>query len=158
MIKKSLEGGRLMGAEPIKILLVDDNPDHVILIKTVLEENNLLNEIYVVTDGQEALDYMYCKGKYADESKAPRPGLILLDLKLPKVDGFEVLSQLKSDPELKSIPIIILTTSSQDEEIAKGYAQGANSFVTKPIKFNEFVDKIKNIQLYWVLVNTLPKR
>ena len=146
-----------MRAEPIKILLVEDNPDHVMLIKTILEENNFLNEIYVVTDGQEALDYMYHRGKYADESKAPRPGLILLDLKLPKVDGFEVLSQLKSDPELKSIPIIILTTSSQDEEIVRGYALGANSYVAKPVKFSEFAEKIKNLHLYWVLVNTLSK-
>ena len=146
-----------MKGEAIKILLVEDNPDHVMLIKTILEENNFLNEIYVVTDGQEALDYMYHRGKYADESKAPRPGLILLDLKLPKVDGFEVLSQLKSDPELKSIPIIILTTSSQDEEIVRGYALGANSYVAKPVKFSEFAEKIKNLQLYWVLVNTLPK-
>ena len=146
-----------MKGEAIKILLVEDNPDHVMLIKNVLEENNLRNEIYVVTDGQEALDYMYHRGKYADESKVPRPGLILLDLKLPKVDGFEVLSQLKSDPELKSIPIIILTTSSQDEEIVRGYALGANSYVAKPVKFSEFADKIKNLQLYWVLVNTLPK-
>ena len=146
-----------MRAEPIHILLVEDNPDHIMLIKNVLEENNLRNEIYVVTDGQEALDYMYHRGKYADESKAPRPGLILLDLKLPKVDGFEVLSQLKSDPELKSTPIIILTTSSQDEEIVRGYALGANSYVAKPVKFSEFAEKIKNLHLYWVLVNTLPK-
>ena len=142
-----------MKGEAIKILLVEDNPDHVMLIKTVLGENNLL----IVTDGQEALDYIYHKGKYADENKAPRPDLIFLDLKLPKVDGFEVLSQLKSDPELKSIPIIILTTSSQNEEIVRGYARGANSYITKPVKFNEFVDKIKNLKLYWAFVNTLPK-
>jgi CheY-like chemotaxis protein len=143
-----------MKDEAIKILLVEDNPDHVILTKAALEENNMANEIYVAKDGQEALDFMYNRGEYSD---APRPGLILLDLKLPKVSGFEVLKQLKNDPQFKSIPIIILTTSAEKEEIAQGYAEGANSYITKPIKFDEFVSKIKNIRLYWVFVNTLPK-
>ena len=142
-----------MKGEPIKILLVEDNPDHVILTKAALAEHSLMNEIYVAKDGQEALDFMYNRGKYSD---APKPGLILLDLKLPKVDGFEVLRQLKNDPQLKSIPIIILTTSAEGEEIVRGYAEGANSYITKPVKFDEFSKKIKNIHLYWVLTNTLP--
>jgi len=141
-----------MKGEAIKILLVEDNLDHVILTKAALKENGVINEIYNVKDGQEALDFMYNRGKYID---APKPGLILLDIKLPKIDGFGVLRQLKNDPKFKSIPVIMLTTSAEKEEIAKGYAEGANSFITKPVKFDEFVQKIKNIHLYWVLTNTL---
>ena len=117
----------------IDILLVEDNPDHVILTKRVLEDNKVSNKIYVCCDGAEALDFVYHRAKYSD---APRPGLILLDVKLPRVDGFEVLTKLKSDPTLRSIPIVMLTTSARDEEIARGYDEGANSFVTKPIKFD----------------------
>ncbi|MFA4911908.1 MAG: response regulator [Desulfobacteria bacterium] len=146
-----------MNDEVVKILLVEDNDDHVELTKRALKENGVLNDIYVAKDGQKALDFLYRKGKYSEKTKAPRPGLILLDVKLPKIDGFEVLEKIKSDPDLKSIPVIILTTSSRDEEVAKGYAGGVNSYVTKPIDFNEFVNKIKSIRLYWVLVNKLPK-
>ena len=134
----------------IDILLVEDNPDHVILTKRVLEDNKVSNKVYVCSDGAEALDFVYRKAKYSD---APRPGLILLDVKLPRVDGFEVLKKLKSDPTLKSIPIVMLTTSARDEEIARGYNEGANSYVTKPVKFDEFTEKIKNVGLYWGLVS-----
>ena len=134
----------------IDILLVEDNPDHVILTKRVLEDNRVSNKVYVCRDGAEALDFVYRRAKYSD---APRPGLILLDVKLPRVDGFEVLKKLKSDPTLKSIPIVMLTTSARDEEIARGYDEGVNSYVTKPVKFDEFTEKIKNIDLYWGLVS-----
>jgi len=140
----------------IDILLVEDNPDHVILTKRVLEEYNVANKVYIVGDGAEALDFIYHRGKYNNGSDAPRPGLILLDVKLPKVDGFEVLKQLKSDPEHRSIPIVMLTTSARDEEVARGYAEGANSYVTKPVIFNEFAEKVKNIGLYWGLVSSNP--
>ena len=142
-----------MNVEPVNILLVEDNPDHVLLTKEALEGSGMLNDIVVVKDGQEALDFMYHHGKY---NAAPRPGLILLDINLPKVDGFEVLRQLKHDTQFKSIPVIMLTTSAREDEIAKGYVEGANSYVIKPVKFNEFAQKIKNIQLYWVLTNSLP--
>lgn len=142
-----------MKAEAINILLVEDNSDHVILIKAVLKGNGVINGIYDVKDGQEALDFMYNRGKYED---APKPGLILLDIKLPKLDGFAVLRQLKNDPKFKSIPIIMLSTSAEKEEIAKGYAEGANSYIAKPVKFDEFVRKIQNLYLYWILTNTLP--
>ena len=140
----------------IDILLVEDNPDHVILTKKVLEDYKVANKVYVVGDGAEALDFIYHRGKYSDDRDAPRPGLILLDIKLPKVDGFEVLRQLKTDPEYSSIPIVVLTTSSRDEEVARGYAEGANSYVTKPVKFDEFAGKVRNIGLYWGLVSSLP--
>jgi len=142
--------------ELIDILLVEDNPDHVILTKRVLEDYKVANKVYVVGDGAEALDFIYHRGKYSDGRNAPRPGLILLDIKLPKVDGFEVLKQLKTDPEHKSIPVVVLTTSSRDEEVARGYAEGANSYVTKPVKFDEFANKVKNVGLYWGLISSLP--
>ncbi len=140
----------------IDILLVEDNPDHVILTKKVLEDYRVANKVYIVTDGAEALDFIYHRGKYGNGSDAPRPGLILLDVKLPKVDGFEVLVQLKNDPEHSSIPIVMLTTSARDEEVARGYAEGANSYVTKPVKFDEFAEKVKNIGMYWGLISSIP--
>jgi len=142
--------------KPILILLVEDNPDHVLIIKRALELNNVLNEVRVVEDGQEALDYLYRRGRYADPEAAPRPGLILLDIKLPKVDGFEVLKQIKSDPMLKMIPIIMLTSSEQEADVVRSYLNGANSYIVKPIRFTEFVEKVREVKLYWILVNTLP--
>lgn len=146
-----------MKGKPVDILLVEDNEDHIELTLRALKNNNVMNEIYVVKDGQEALDFVYHQGKHEDTAKYPRPGLILLDIHLPKVNGFEVLETLKKDPDVKSIPIIMLTTSSMDEEIAKSYAGGANSYVTKPVDFGEFMKKIKNLKLYWTIINSLPK-
>lgn len=140
----------------IDILLVEDNPDHVILTKMVFEKYNVANKVYVATDGADAIDFIYHLGKYDNGNNSPRPGLILLDVKLPKIGGFEVLKRLKSDPAYSSIPVVMLTTSSRDEEIARGYAEGANSYVTKPVKFSEFAEKIKNIGLYWGLITSLP--
>lgn len=146
-----------MQGKPVDILLVEDNPDHAELTIKALKQNNVSNEVYVVNDGQEALDFMYHQGKYADEKDFPRPGLILLDIKLPKVDGIEVLKQLKDDPQFKSIPVIMLTTSDRDEEIAKSYAGGANSYVVKPMDFEEFMKKVRELKLYWTITNSLPK-
>ena len=140
----------------IDILLVEDNPDHAMLTKRVLEDNKVANTVHVTKDGEDALDYMYCRGKYGNGTSAPRPGLILLDVRLPKVDGFEVLKQLKSDPEHSSIPVVMLTTSARDEEVTRGYAEGANSYVTKPVRFDEFTEKVKNIGLYWGLISSIP--
>ncbi|MFC1716484.1 response regulator [Candidatus Poribacteria bacterium] len=140
----------------IDILLVEDNPDHAMLTKRVLEDHKVANSVYVVADGADALDYMYHRGKYNNGNGAPRPGLILLDVKLPKVDGFEVLKQLKNDPEHSSIPVVMLTTSARDEEVTRGYAEGANSYVTKPVRFDEFAERVKNIGLYWGLISSIP--
>ncbi len=142
--------------KPILILLVEDNPDHVLIIKRALELNNILNEVRVVEDGQEALDYLYRRGKYTDPESAPRPGLILLDIKLPKVDGLEVLRRIKSDPSLKAIPVIMLTSSEQEADIVRSYLNGANSYIVKPVQFDEFMQKVRELKLYWILVNTLP--
>lgn len=132
------------------ILLVEDNPDHVELILRTLRDNNLLNEVHVVTNGEEALDFLYRRGKYSD---APRPGLILLDIKLPRVDGIEVLRRIKADPELRSIPVVMLTTSADEQEIVESYSCGANSYIVKPLDFDQFVKAIKTLKLYWLVVN-----
>jgi len=145
-----------MKGKPVYILLVEDDPDHAELTIRALKDNNVLNEVYVVRDGQEALDFMYHRGKYTDKEKFSRPGLILLDIRLPKMDGLEVLKELKADPQLKSIPVIMLTTSERDEEIAESYGAGANSYVVKPVEFEEFTKKIKELNLYWTITNTLP--
>jgi len=145
-----------MKGKPVYILLVEDDPDHAELTIKALKDNNVLNEVYVVRDGQEALDFMYHRGKYTDKEKFSRPGLILLDIRLPKMDGLEVLKELKADPRLKSIPVIMLTTSERDEEIAESYGAGANSYVVKPVEFEEFTKKIKELNLYWTITNTLP--
>jgi len=142
--------------KPVNILLVEDNEDHAELTLGALRNNNLINKIYVVKDGEEALDFVYHRGKYADLEKFPLPGLILLDISLPKVSGLEVLETLKGDPQLKVIPVIMLTTSSREEEIARSYAGGANSYVTKPVNFEEFVKKIREMKLYWIITNSLP--
>lgn len=141
----------------IDILLIEDNPDHAMLTKRVLEDNKVANQVHIIDNGADALDYVRCNGKYGNGKCLPRPGLILLDVKLPKVDGFEVLKNLKSDPEYRSIPVVMLTTSARDEEIDKGYAEGANSYVTKPVKFDEFAEKVRNIGLYWGLVSSVPQ-
>jgi len=145
-----------MKGNPVNILLVEDNEDHAELTLRALRSNNLINEVYVVKDGEEALDFVYHRGKYADVKEFPLPGLILLDISLPKVSGLEVLETLKGDPQLKVIPVIMLTTSEREEEIARSYAGGANSYVTKPVDFEEFVKKITEIKLYWTITNSLP--
>jgi len=142
--------------KPVNILLVEDNEDHAELTLRALRSNNLINEVYVVKDGEEALDFVYHRGKYADVKEFPLPGLILLDISLPKVSGLEVLETLKGDPQLKVIPVIMLTTSEREEEIARSYAGGANSYVTKPVNFEEFVKKITEIKLYWIITSSLP--
>jgi len=145
-----------MKGNPVNILLVEDNEDHAELTLRALRSNNLINEVYVVKDGEEALDFVYHRGKYADVKEFPLPGLILLDISLPKVSGLEVLETLKGDPQLKVIPVIMLTTSEREEEIARSYAGGANSYVTKPVNFEEFVKKITEIKLYWIITSSLP--
>ena len=143
-----------MAIDVVEILLVEDNPDHAELTLRALEDTHLANPIHWLKDGQEALDFLLRKGCHA---QAPRPGLILLDINLPKVSGLEVLQQIKQDEGLRIIPVIMLTTSHQDEEVHRCYSLGANSFITKPVKFRDFIEKIKSLKLYWVLTNrTFP--
>ncbi len=144
------------GHGELNVLLVEDNPDHAELTLKALKDGNLLNEIVWVKDGEEALDFLYHRGRYADATKAPRPGLILLDLRLPKVDGHEVLRQIKGDEDLRSIPVVMLTTSEREDEISQSYKAGANSFVSKPVRFADFMERVRSLKLYWVLTNILP--
>jgi len=139
----------------LTILLVEDNPDHAELTRRALEIGNMVNKITWVKDGEEALDFLYQRGAWADKN-SERPGLILLDVNLPKISGQEVLRQIKDDAELMSIPVVMLTTSDRDDEVSAAYQSGANSWVTKPVQFTEFMDKVKNVKLYWVLTNRLP--
>lgn len=140
---------------PIDILLVEDNVDHAELTCRALKAGNMLNEVYWVKDGAEALDFLHHRGVYANGAKAPRPGLILLDIKLPKVDGLNVLREIKSAPALQKIPVIMLTTSGESGDVNEAYAAGANSFVTKPVSFREFVERVQTVKLYWLLTNVL---
>ncbi len=138
-----------------RILLAEDNPNDVELTLTALEENNLANEVVVVRDGEEALDYLYCRGpfKMRDEGN---PAVVLLDLKMPKVDGLEVLRQVKSDPALRMIPVVVLTSSREDRDIVESYSLHANAYVVKPVDFHEFVDAIKELGLFWGIINVAP--
>jgi CheY-like chemotaxis protein len=141
----------------VNVLLVEDNPDHAELTLKALKDGNLLNEIFWVKDGEEALDFLYRRGRYADATAAPRPELVLLDIRLPKVDGHEVLRTIKSDPELRAVPVVMMTTSEREDEIEQSYRAGANSFVSKPVRFAEFVERVRSVKLYWVLTNILPE-
>lgn len=136
----------------INILLVEDNPDDVELTILALERNNIANPVTVVRDGQEALDYLFYKGKYAN-AKHDLPNLVLLDLKLPKVDGIEVLQSIKADRILKLIPVVVLTSSKQDNDVLKSYDLGVNSYIRKPVDFDQFVETVKQIGFYWLLIN-----
>ena len=139
------------------ILLAEDNPDHAELTKKALQRANLANEIHHVKDGEEALQFLYHEGRYFGRTNGVKPALIILDLKMPKVDGLGVLRRIKADPELRTIPTVMLTTIEEKEEMAEAYKLGANSYVTKPVQFSEFVEKVRLVGLYWLLTNEQPK-
>lgn len=138
-----------------EILLVEDNPDDVELALHALKRNNILNPIVVARDGQEALDYLFNEGKYAD-SKHENPALILLDLKLPKVDGIEVLRKIKASMPLKKVPVVILTSSKEEKDLVESYDLGVNSYIRKPVDFDQFVETVRYIGYYWLLLNEAP--
>lgn len=138
-----------------RILLVEDSANDVELVLTALAENRLANEVVVVRDGEEALDYIYRRGIFRLRMEG-NPVVVLLDLKLPKIDGLEVLAQLKSDPDLKVVPVVILTSSREEKDIIRSYDLGTNAYVVKPVDFHEFVDAIKELGLFWAVVNQPP--
>jgi CheY-like chemotaxis protein len=140
----------------IVILMADDDEEDRMLTKEALEQSRLVNDLRFVEDGQELLDYLRGKGQYSDSSKAPRPGLILLDLNMPRKDGREALKELKSDPNLKQIPVVVLTTSQADEDILKTYNLGVNSFITKPVSFEKLVETMTVLTKYWFEIVELP--
>lgn len=138
------------------ILLVEDNKDDVALTMRALKKGNILNRVVVAQDGAEALDYLFGTGKYADRNLEEQPQVVLLDLKMPKVDGLEVLQRIRADERTKLLPVVILTTSSEDKDRISSYQFGANSFVRKPVDFNEFTDAVKQLGLYWLILNERP--
>lgn len=138
------------------ILLVEDNPDDVELTIRGLKKNNVVNEIAVVEDGAEALEYLFCTGAYAQRDPEEMPVLILLDLKLPKVDGHEVLKRLRDDVRTKLIPVVILTTSDEEQDLHKSYSNGANSYIRKPVGFDSFSKAMQQLKVYWLLLNEAP--
>jgi len=146
----------LDAAEPITLLMADDDADDRMLTRDALEESRLGNDLRFVEDGQELLDYLRRHGKYARED-APRPGLILLDLNMPRKDGRQALQEIKADPELRRIPVVVLTTSKADEDILRTYDLGANSFITKPVTFDALVEIVRAIGNYWFRVVELPE-
>jgi CheY-like chemotaxis protein len=147
-----------MNEEPaVEILLVEDNPNDVELTLHALKKNKLVNHVQVVRDGEEALDYIFCKGSFAKRNIKKKPKLILLDLKLPKIDGIEVLKRIKSDLQTREIPVVVLTTSREERDIIETYRLGVNSYILKPVDFDQFVDSVRQIGFYWMLLNQCPK-
>ena len=138
------------------ILLVEDNPDDVELTLLGLKNNNVVNDIVVAQDGVEALDYLFCTGKYAERDASLMPVLILLDLKLPKIDGLEVLRRLRSDDRTKIIPVVVLTTSDEEKDLVQCYNNGANSYIKKPVDFVRFSEAVQQLKMYWLLLNEAP--
>ena len=138
-----------------RILLVEDDPKDVELTLTALDEYHLANEVVVAADGEQALDYLYCRGRYAQRDRE-NPALLVLDLKLPKVDGLEVLKQIKYDEQLKLIPAVVLTSSREEKDMVASYKLGVNAYVVKPVDFHEFVDAIKELGAFWAVLNEPP--
>jgi two-component system response regulator len=143
--------------EAVDILLVEDNPQDAELTTRALKKHNLANRLITVEDGAEALDFIFCRGKYATRNNGQSPKVVLLDLKLPKVSGLDVLRALKQDEKTRAIPVVIVTSSREDPDIKTAYALGANSYVVKPVDFDAFAESVSSLGLYWLLVNQPPK-
>ncbi len=141
----------------VDILLVEDNPQDVELTIRALKKHNITNKLIVLEDGAEAMDFIFCRGKYEERGITNHPKVILLDVKLPKVSGLEVLRAIKEDERTRTIPIVMVTSSRQDPDIKTAYEYGANSYVVKPLDFNAFVEAMSQLGLYWLLVNKAPK-
>jgi CheY-like chemotaxis protein len=143
---------------PKVILLVEDNPDDEALTIRALQRSNISNEVVVARDGVEALDYLFARGDYAGRDTTVQPTVILLDLKLPRLGGIEVLKQLRSDPRTSLVPVVILTTSREEQDLLNSYSLGCNSYITKPVDFIQFAEAVKQLGMYWLLLNEAPPR
>lgn len=139
------------------ILLIEDNEEDELLTLRAFKKNNIANELVVVRDGAEALDFLFIRGKYNDRNPRKQPQLILLDLKLPKISGLDVLKEIRSNPQTQLLPVVILTSSSQEMDILNGYKNGANAFIRKPVNFEQFCEAIKSLGLFWLIMNKTPK-
>ena len=142
---------------PVDILLVEDNPNDAELMVRALKQQHLLNELFVAEDGEQALDFIFNRGKFANRDVSRAPKVILLDLKLPKINGLEVLREIKSNPLTQKIPVVVVTSSSEDPDVRKAYELGINSYVVKPVNFDDFAKTVQNTGLYWLLVNEIPQ-
>jgi len=138
------------------ILLIEDNDDDVVLTMRALKKNNILNEVVIAKDGAEALDYMFGTGKYKERDTREQPQLILLDLKLPRIDGLEVLKKMRTDHRTKLLPVVILTSSKEQSDLVDGYGSGANSYIRKPVDFKQFTEAVRQLGLYWLVLNIGP--
>ncbi len=143
--------------EQVEILLVEDNPHDGELALRVLKKHNLANQIVWVRDGAEALDFIFCDGQYAGRNMLGQPSLLLLDLKLPKVDGLEVLRRVKGDERTRTIPVVVLTSSQEERDMVESYKLGVNSYIVKPVDFGKFTDTVVQVGLYWVVANKTPR-
>jgi CheY-like chemotaxis protein len=147
---------RTRTGNPITILMAEDDPEDRMITQDGFEESKLANDLRFVEDGEELMDYLYRRGKYSDPELSPRPGLILLDLNMPRKDGREALAEIKADPKLRSIPVIVLTVSKAEEDILRSYDTGANSYITKPVTFGGLVEALKALSIYWFEIVELP--
>jgi two-component system, response regulator len=142
--------------DTVELLLVEDNPQDLALALRAFKKANLANRIHVARDGVEALDFIFCEGAHADRKITDAPKVILLDLKLPKIDGLEVLKRIKGDPRTKIIPIVVLTSSKEQSDVIESYQFGVNSYIVKPVSFEQFADSVRDLGLYWLLKNQPP--
>jgi len=140
----------------VEILLIEDNPEDVEITLRAFRKNNLTNKIHVVRDGEEALECLFSTGRYSQQSACHQTRLILLDLKLPKVDGLEILQRCKADPRTKNIPVVVLTSSREEQDLIRSYNLGVNSYVVKPVDFPQFSDAVRQLGMYWILLNQIP--
>lgn len=140
------------------ILLVEDNPDDEALTLRALKKNNIGNNLVVVRDGAEALDFLFCTGIYANRDRNNKPQIILLDINLPKIDGLEVLRRIRANESTRLLPVAILTSSNEEQDMIKSYSLGANSYVRKPVDFNQFIEAVRQLGLYWLVLNETPPR
>jgi CheY-like chemotaxis protein len=147
----------MLNTDAIEILLVEDNPQHVELTLRALKKHNLANHVLVAKDGAEALEFILATGAYSHRRIENTPKVILLDLKLPKVDGLEVLRRIKSDERTKSIPVVVVTTSEQEQDVVESYKLGVNSYIVKPVSFDKFIQAVSELGLYWLLLNQPPR-
>lgn len=145
-----------MGIEEVEILLVEDNPTDAELTMRALKRKNMANQVVWVKDGAEALDFIFATGAYSHRNPEDLPKLILLDLRMPKVDGLEVLQKIKAEEKTRQIPVVVLTSSNEDRDIVESYKLGVNSYVSKPVEFDEFIDAVSTLGFYWMLINNPP--